>query len=253
MLKAILASLTGFASDKTVLETAFALARVNEGHVEALHTRIDAAEAAALAQVAATHLYGTLQEVTRRIGQEEGDLSRAAQNAYAEARTRLLPAGDIGAMTASYREVTTLANEILHQARVHDIMVTARIPELAPDRLDRLVIGAGKPVIIAPARPPAHVGETVAIAWKDTPEAARAVTAALPILKHAKHVVVIGISESRTEGDAEQASADGLFALLKRHAISAKLRVVPAVATTAAEKIKEIAYDTGADLLVMGA
>ena len=40
MLKSILASLTGFGSDKTVMETAFAVARIDAGHIEALHTRI---------------------------------------------------------------------------------------------------------------------------------------------------------------------------------------------------------------------
>jgi nucleotide-binding universal stress UspA family protein len=256
MLKAILASLTGFASDRTVMETAFALARINAGHVEALHTRVDAAEVAAITQVAASHAYGTLHEVARNIGQEESSRSRAAQNAYAGACARHLSTGMNGStekITAFYREVTTLTNETLHQARVHDITVTARVPELAPDRLDSLVMSAGKPILVAPARPPATVGETVAIAWKNTPEAARAVTAALPVLAHAGHVIVMAIAESRTQAEAERESADGLVALLKRHGISAQLRFSAAAATSAAEKLKEIAYEADADLIVMGA
>lgn len=256
MLKAILASLTGFASDRTVMETAFALARIDAGHIEALHTRMDAAEVAAITHIATSHAYGTLHEIARNIGQEESGRSRAAQNAYAEACARHLSAGMNGGaekITAFYREVTTLANETLHQARIHDITVTARVPELAPDRLDSLVMATGKPILVAPARPPAMVGETVAVAWKNTPEAARAITAALPVLARARHVIVMAIAESSPQADAERESANGLVALLKRHGISARLRLSAATATPAAEKLKEIAYEADADLIVMGA
>src|ERR1043165_6806727 len=44
----ILASLTGLGSDRTVLEAAVAAARIDGGHVQCLHTRIDVVEAAAL-------------------------------------------------------------------------------------------------------------------------------------------------------------------------------------------------------------
>ena len=252
MLKAILASLTGYASDKTVMETAFAIAGPAAAHIEALHTRIDAVEAAAIAQIAADHVYGSLQDVSRDIAQEEQILSRAAQAAYAEACARHSAKGG-GKATASYREVTTLANETLHQARVHDLTVTARVPELARERLDSLVITAGKPVLIAPSVPPGTVGHTVVLAWKNTPEAARAVTAALPILARAKQVIVAAISESRTEEDAEQASTDGVVALLERHGIPATLRIAATARVPVEEKLKEIAYEAGADLLVIGA
>jgi nucleotide-binding universal stress UspA family protein len=292
MLKAILASLTGFGSDRTVLEAAFAAARLDGGHIEALHTRIDATEVAALAGVAKSHVYGTVQEIARNIACEESERSRAAQRAYADACSRNAGLGDAAPhVTSAYREVTTLANETLHQARLHDLTVAARTPELAPDRLDSLVVSAGKPVLIAPAKPQKTMGETVVLAWKDTPEAARAITAALPVLVHAKRVVVAAILESRTEEDAEQdtpeaaraitaalpvlvhakrvvvaailesrteedaeqASAEGLLHLLHRHGIAAQLRIATSATTSAAEKIKEIAYESGADLIIMGA
>ena len=254
MLKSILASLTGFGSDKTVMETAFAVARIDAGHIEALHTRIDATEVAALAGMTKSHVYGTMQEIAQNIAREESERSRAAQRCYSDACSRNADVGNGGKLVASsYREVTTLANETLYQARLHDLTVAARTPELARERLDGLVVSAGKPVLIAPAKTPGTIGETVVIAWKDSPEAARAITAALPILVHAKRVTVVAVSESRIEQDAEQASAEGLLALLKRHGVSAQLRITAATSTSAAEKIKEIAYEVEADLIVMGA
>lgn len=252
MLKSILASLTGHASDKTVMESAFAVAGPAAAHIEALHTRIDAAEAAAIAQIAATHVYGSLQDVSRNIAQEEQILSRAAQTAYATACARHGAKGDVKVAT-TYREVTTLANETLHQARVHDLTVTARVPELARERLDALIISAGKPVLVAPSVPPGAVGRNVVLAWKNTAEAARAVTAALPILAHAKQVIVAAVAESRTDEDADQESATGVVALLEKHGIHATLRIEVAAQVPVAEKLKEIAYEAQADLLVLGA
>lgn len=257
MLKSILASLTGFGSDKTVMETAFALARIDAGHIEALHTRIDATQVAAIAGMTKSHPYGSMHEMAHNIAQEAQVLSRSAQKAYADSRDRHLApeTADRRAegVTASFREVTTMADETLHQARLHDLTVTARVPELAPDRLDRLVLSAGKPIIVAPARPPKSVGETVVLAWKDAPEAAKAVTAALPLLVRARRVIIVALCESMIEQDAGQAAAEGLLAQLKRHGISGELRVSTEAVTTVAEKILEIAYAVDADLIVMGA
>ncbi|HKD48166.1 MAG TPA: hypothetical protein VKB67_10815 [Rhizomicrobium sp.] len=97
-------------------------------------------------------------------------------------------------------------NETLHQARLHDLTIVARVPELTTDRLDSLVMAAGKPVLVPPAKPAQTVGETVVVAWKDKPEAARAITASLPILTHAKHVIVVSVSESKFDQDPERSS-----------------------------------------------
>lgn len=256
MLKAILASLTGYASDRTVMETALALAHRHGAHVDALLVRIDVAAATATAEIAGARICGTDQRLYRAITKEDQARAHDAQRVYTEVCERNLPHGKHAGpqkATASFQQVITAADETLHQARLHDLAIVARVPELASDRLDHLVMAAGKPIVIAPAKPPKTVGDTVAIAWKDSPEAARAVTAALPILMQARRVVVIAISETGTGRDAGHASADGLLALLQRHGIAAQLRAISAPTAFVAEKIKEIAYDAEADLIVMGA
>ena len=57
-------------------------------------------------------------------------------------------------------------------------------------------MGSGRPVLIAPAAPPRAWPEVLAIAWKDTAEAARAVAAAMPFLEAAKRVVILSVEEA---------------------------------------------------------
>ena len=51
------------------------------------------------------------------------------------------------------------------------------------------------------------IGETVVIAWKDAPEAVRAIAAAAPFLEAAKRVRLISIAEDGEEEEDDTASA----------------------------------------------
>jgi len=245
MLKSILACLTGFGSDKTVMEAAFALARIDQGHVDALHSRVDAQGLAAFAGVSQSHVHESVQLMAMTIARQEQERAEAARKSYDQALARH-PSG-----AAAYREVTTLEDETLRQARLHDLTVVARVPELPSGWLDAIVLSAGKPVVITPARPPSAIGRTVAVAWKDTAEAARAVTASLPILARAERVFIMAICESGEDAQTERMSGEGLVQLLKAHGVTAELRL--AASASASDKVKELAYDIEADLIVMGA
>ena len=255
MLKSILASLAGFDSDRTVLDAAFAVARVDQGHVAALHTRIDPGSTAATLSVLQPQLRGELLDAMQRIAREEEERSGQAKLAFAEACKRhgaVTEALGPG-VTAAFREMTTFENETLHQARLHDVVVMARVAELASESLHTMVMLAGKPVLIAPHRPTRTIGETVAIAWKDSAEAARAVTAALPILERAKRAVVISVSEDPSRTAPDRVSAEGVVSQLKRHGVDARLDCGSSDAGPAAVKIREMCYAMDADLLVCGA
>jgi nucleotide-binding universal stress UspA family protein len=258
MFKSILASLTGFASDKSVLDAAFAIARNNSGHVACLHTRIDPTESAALAGVTSRHMHSSLLEIAQRIAGEEAERSGQVNAAFTEAITRHSmsisddPAHDKGA-SASLKEVTTLLDETLHQSRYHDLTVMARVPELSSERLHNIVMQAGRPVLIAPPKPAQTIGETVVIAWKDGAEAAKALTSAMPILALAKRVTIVSLSENNTGNDIDVASAEKVALQLKWHGIAAKVQMFYASTVSASRKIEEIAFSLDADLLVMGA
>ena len=256
MIKTILASLTGFGSDRTVLEGAFAMARLDQGHVAALHTRIDPGESAAVLSVPQPQLRGELLDTMQRIAREEKERSQQAQAAFADACKRhgaVIGGEPAQGLSASWREMTSFENETLHQGRLHDLVVMARVPELASERLHSLVMQCGKPVLIPPSRPAHAIGSTVALAWKDSAEAARAVSAAMPVLEHARRVIVIAVCEDPSRQEPERASAEGVVAQLKRHGVAAELTTGSAQSAPASDKIAEACYAAEADLLVMGA
>ena len=258
MIKTILASLTGFGSDKTVLDAAFAVARRHNSHVTCLHTRIDPNEGAALVGVSATQIHGNLLELTLKINREQQERSGRAQSTFADAsKSHNVPVRDNPERTegasASLLEVTTFLDETLRRSRYHDLVVMGRVPELAAEQLDSMVMQSGRPLLIAPSKPTRQIGEKVMIAWKDGPEAARALSAALPILAHAKHVTIVTLSEHSSENAREKASAESVVEQLGWHGIQAKSQVSNSPVISASRKLEEIAFTLDADLLVMGA
>ena len=61
-----------------------------------------------------------------------------------------------------------------------------------PDFVPNLLIETGRPALVLPyAGPTAQIGRNVLVAWKQTREAARAISAALPWLVRADHVHVV--------------------------------------------------------------
>jgi hypothetical protein len=66
---------------------------------------------------------------------------------------------------------------------------------LRHDLVERILLGCGGPVLIAPPQPPRLLVGTVMVRWKETPEAARSLAAAMPLLVNARRVVLAGAEE----------------------------------------------------------
>jgi nucleotide-binding universal stress UspA family protein len=94
------------------------------------------------------------------------------------------------------------------------------------------------------------LGDCVAIAWKDSPEAARAVAGALPLLRRAREVHVLAW------GEEESPSATGavldLAQYLRLHGIEASFHREQREPGELGELLLSRIADLGADLLVAG-
>lgn len=84
------------------------------------------------------------------------------------------------------------------QAFYADLLVLGQRDPQAVERLvpgdfvSAVLIASGRPAIVLPhAGSFPHVGRRVLVAWKPTPQSARALTAALPLLRRADHVTVV--------------------------------------------------------------
>ena len=120
-----------------------------------------------------------------------------------------------------------------------------------PDFVASVLSASGRPAVIVPhIGAGTSIGETIAIAWKPTPEAARAVSSAMPLLQRASAVHVL------TWGDAGVPDIAGplldLDAYLGRHGVQATWHHGGLEPEAVGELLLSRAFDIGADLLVMG-
>ena len=109
----------------------------------------------------------------------------------------------------------------------------------------------GLPLLLAPREVSEDICSTIAIAWKETAEAARAVTAAMPLLHLARRVLVLSVSEDDDPTEAES-SARRLAEQLRWHGFKVAAHHVPADTLAPAEALMDVAKKVGAKLLVMG-
>ncbi|NEU14519.1 universal stress protein [Methylobacterium sp. BTF04] len=140
------------------------------------------------------------------------------------------------------------------QARAADLVVVGRgCPDGAseyPLPLDAasVVLATGRPVLVVPPGIDYLEGRRVMVAWKDTREARRAVLDALPILRLASRVDVVGVThEGRVSGVAD------VVAYLSMQGILATSAEHPSEGGGDAEALLDLASEGATDLIVMGA
>ena len=133
-----------------------------------------------------------------------------------------------------------------------DLAIAPRgVPEsdaVARSTLEALLLETGRPLLIpGSAALPADFAERIAIAWKPTPQAARAVAFAMPFLANAKEITILTVEEEEGRNDA----AERLVSQLAWHGVrSTVARLIPGSAGAAATLLT--AATARAGLLVMG-
>lgn len=139
-------------------------------------------------------------------------------------------------------------------ARAADLIVTAAPEERSffnPYRsvdLGSLVLRAGRPVLLAMQNSERLATRTMLVAWKDTREARRAVSDAVPLLAMAEDVVVVALSQ---EADIKtRESLSDVASYLSRHDIKAHTEILKH--QDEPEILVEFARSVRADLVVAG-
>ena len=119
----------------------------------------------------------------------------------------------------------------------------------SPETLEAALMDTGKPLLIAPAAAPASLGKRIVIAWKDTPEAARAVSCALAFIGRAEQVTIVSVTDDASPSDGSGAR---LQRALRWHNPAVALREVSRGTSRAVEALQREAEALSADLVVMG-
>jgi nucleotide-binding universal stress UspA family protein len=248
--RTILASLSGLSSDRTVLDTAIAAARIDGGHIFVLRSRIDVVDAAAAASVGFPRPGLNISDSIARIREEERVRAHHAREAYDEAHKHHGIGKDCP-VSLAWEEMASLPDTLLAQTRYHDLTVMGRDHELSAERIRAVLLTSGRPLLLAPPRPPSVLGKTVAIAWKEGAEAARAVTAAEPLLAGADRLFVLTAPDWSGAQDSSARSAARFAEYMTGKGFRTDIHLTEPGGGPHA--IRNLAYECDADLLVMGA
>lgn len=151
---------------------------------------------------------------------------------------------------------TSIADDLARQASRADLILLSTASDEAANAtrqvdLGDLIMQAGRPVLlVTPAPVPVRM-DRVLIAWKDTIEARRAVSNALPVLKRAD---VVGLVEITDKDDLEAARCRlaNVASWLTRHGVTAEVHATRRSDGDAAG-LAAVADDLEADIVVAGA
>ncbi len=254
----ILVQTTGSAHDAAVFDLALQVARRDaSAHLEFLHVSPDARDMIAAMSPGLMGDGYEIQRIADEFDQAAQERARKAEDSVQAfcVQNQVPITGDTGAtgITATFRRVSGVETNILpRHGRVADLTVAGR-SKTGADQLDllgTLLLDTGRPLLLSPAAPaPLAASLTVAIAWKDTPQAARAVAAAHGFIAAAEHVVVLTVDE---EDAGDEAASARLAQVLAWQAKKVSTVHVPSDGQAPGDALLAAAATAGAGLLVMG-
>jgi nucleotide-binding universal stress UspA family protein len=256
MYKHILVPATGAASDDAVFATALLAARPSGAHLEFLHVKPDVTDM--LMAMTSGGLGGgaVVQEVVDRMDAEAKATEQKAWEAFgALCQKEGIATSADGSDGVSAELAVETGSEpqwLAEYGRFADLIVVGRTRdgrEVELDVMEAALLDTGRPLLIAPTRVPAALPGVVAIAWKDTPEAARAVAAALPFIERAERVVILSVTEG---GQAREATCERLARSLRWHNKRTEVLHLTADGQQPVEQLLAAATALPAGLLVMG-
>lgn len=184
-------------------------------------------------------------------------LRAAEEPPHAEERDRLHALCSKGVAELAWCEVVgdTVSHAFIAEAAYADLLILGRqspadVPGDAPPAfVESVLLDSGVPAVVVP---PEHrqqtIGERVLVAWNGSPQAARALRAALPFMVLAAEVHVASWAAHLP---AAPCSRLDVAEWLKRHGIDSGVELrEPSVHV--ADELAAMAQRLGADLLVMG-
>jgi nucleotide-binding universal stress UspA family protein len=149
------------------------------------------------------------------------------------------------------------ADFLAAEARAADLLVVGRSENYAPFGPHQLldigdaVMKAGRPVLVVPPRHTSLALDRILVAWKDTAESRKAISAALPLLRKATELTIVEIVSDEGERDVAAARVADVADWLQRHDVQSSARVE--LSAGDASHLDAIASEARVDIIVAGA
>lgn len=254
-LRTILVPVRGDGKGEGVLDHALSLAERHKAHLEVLHCRPKPEDLIPYGVPVPASLRKSLVASAKSLADEEESGMRKLFDDYRARRGVTEVEGfpwPTDKVSATWREaVGKQANVIGVRGRLVDLIVVPR-----PDRdqnlglntLHAALMESGKLVLMCPPKPVESVGARIAIAWNGSGEAARAMTAALPILRKADSVTILATVDRELPVSAEEARV-----YLETHGAACTVQGFKRGDESVPKLLMNQAKKAGADCLLMGA
>ncbi len=255
--RTVLAPISAPEIGASILRTALNLARAFDAHIDVLHVRPDPR---GLVPYTGEGMDGSMIEeimdVTEREGGEREVRSREMFDAFAAengVRVADEPGEGVG-VSMSWKSTVGREDEVVAtRGRIYDIVAVGRpVKEAAlpsPITLEAALLDTGRPILVAPPAAGDGFGKSIAIAWEGSPEAARAIADAIPLLEKADRVTVL----SAKAAQVSPIDADDLRHRLAWHGVGCEVQGFEAAASELGAAFLEQSSKAGADLLIKGA
>ncbi|HZT89233.1 MAG TPA: universal stress protein [Stellaceae bacterium] len=257
-IRTILAAASGGSASGGAIELGCRLAQRLKAHVEGFHALVDPASVLAAAGAGdgvpamGPFIDSVMKDAAATAAATRAVFDEAAARHRLTHRSQPQMGVSDGEGSACWREETGYAPGLVAQrARFFDLVVLGRservVREPSSNTIEETLARSGRPILLAPARPPANIGYVMAVAWNGSPQAVRALSVALPLLTAADAVSLI------TVGDGNLDEVPSVVEYLTWHGVAAKH--VHAAATrdkTVGATLLDTAGGVHADILVMG-
>ena len=236
----------------SILETAYLAATRFGSYVEGLHVR------PTLPAIAVDPAFAATDALTESFERQNQERARRARQKFEDfLRDKSLPRGEVTrpstAASAAWVEEASPGDSVVgHRGRLFDLIVVGRPVRGAPapsmSTLEAALFDSGRPILVAPPKPPKVMGESLVIAWNGSTETARTIALSMPFLRQAKKVSVLTIEDGLLPGPTGAEVARHLIP----DGIMAEVVVRPLGGRTIGEAILAEAMALGCDLLVKG-
>jgi nucleotide-binding universal stress UspA family protein len=156
-----------------------------------------------------------------------------------------------------WRSSPHFPNEVVvAQARAADLVIIGR-DSLRGDSFHTfdpgaIILACGRPVLVLPSGINRLNAARVLIAWKDTREARRAVSDALPLLKEAESVIIAAVGPQEIELSMRE-QVDDVANYLQRHGVTIGAKLATSTRDADVQVLLGLADEHKTDLIVAGA